>query len=209
MFKKILIGLVGCVGLCAVSQAQRRLTEATFIYKVHFDDTAAATKISSQAATTTCYLKGVSSRTDLVTAAGKQSTLFLAKTEQVVLLKEYGGQRYMTRLTKAQWEQSNKKYREASLTFVSDTLRLAGYSCNKVVATIKDSSTITIWYTKELIPLNKTYLPLADAVPGLILAFEVLAADSKVRYQIEQIIFGPVQQMLFDIPESGYRLLEN
>jgi hypothetical protein len=74
---------------------------------------------------------------------------------------------------------------------------------------MKDASTITIWYTKELMPLNKTYLPLADAVPGLILSFEVLAADSKVLYEIDQIIFGPVQQMLFDIPQSGYRVLEN
>jgi hypothetical protein len=209
MYKSLLFALLLGAGLSTFAQAQRRLTEATLAYTVYLDATTTDTTVSTQTATTICYLKGINSRTDLVTPVGKQSTIYLAKTEQVILLKEYGNQRYMTRLTRAQWEKSNSKYREATLDFQADTLRIAGYLCSKVIATLKDSSSFTIWYTRELIPLNKTFLPLANLVPGLILSFETLVGDNKVLYQIDQLLFNPVQQMLFDIPETGYRLLDN
>jgi GLPGLI family protein len=111
-------------------------------------------------------------------------------------------------MTLSQWERSNKKYREAGIAMLSDTLRLKGYLCYKALATLADSTTFTIWYTKELNPLNKEFLPMAGSVPGLILSFETLLGDKKVRYEIDQIVLNPVQQVLFDIPESGYRVLE-
>ena len=49
---------------------------------------------------------------------------------------------------------------------------------------------------------------MAGSVPGLILSLETLLGDKKVRYEIDQIVLNPVQQVLFDIPESGYRVLE-
>ncbi len=202
----------GLIFFCCLftAQAQRRLTEATLVYKIVVDDTDAVARSlhDADAAISTCYLKGTNSRTDLITSAGKQSTLYLSKTAQVVLLKEYGNQRYMTRLSLPQWEESNKKYRQATLRFSLDTLRLAGYLCNKALATIDDSTTFTIWFTKELNPLNKEFLPMAGLVPGLILSFETLSGETKVRYEIDKILLNPVPQLLFDIPASGYRLLE-
>lgn len=210
MNRKFLLGLLCAACLCSGLQAQRRLTEATLVYKIYFDeaDTIAGSSVHLHEAQSISYLKGANSRTDLVTQAGKQSTLFISKTAQVVLLKEYGGQRYLTRLSLQQWEQSNKKYREATIQFFSDTLRIAGYRCNKAVATMADGSTFSIWYTGELVPLNKEFLPMAGALPGLILSFETLLGERKVRYTIDQLLFNPVPQVLFDIPESGYRLLE-
>jgi hypothetical protein len=73
---------------------------------------------------------------------------------------------------------------------------------------LTDSSVYFVWYTGELQPLNREFLPLAGTVPGLIMSFETLLAGSKVRYEIDQILMAPVPQLLFDIPESGYRLLE-
>jgi GLPGLI family protein len=200
------VSFVGDISL----QAQRRLSEATLVYKVQMLETDSLTGNSGVAeeAVSTCYLKGANSRTDLVTSVGKQSTIFISKSPQVVLLKEYGNQRYLTRLTRAQWEQSNQRYRNARTELQSDSLRIKGYRCSKALITLADSSVYTIWYTSELVPLNREFLPLASAVPGLILSFETMLGDSKVRYEIDQIVMAPVPQLLFDIPESGYRLLE-
>lgn len=210
MARKILLGVLFFWGSSLTPQAQRRLTEATLVYTIHVDDkdSAATQPHFADGAVSTSYLKGANSRTDLVTQSGKQSTIFISKSAQVVLLKEYGNQRYLTRMTLSQWERSNKKYREAVITLLSDTLRLKGYLCYKALATLADSTTFTIWYTKELNPLNKEFLPMAGSVPGLILSFETLLGDKKVRYEIDQIVLNPVQQVLFDIPESGYRVLE-
>lgn len=210
MARKILLGVLFFWGSSLTLQAQRRLTEATLVYAIHVDDkdSAATQPHFADGAISTSYLKGANSRTDLVTQSGKQSTIFISKSAQVVLLKEYGNQRYLTRMTLSQWERSNKKYREAGITLLSDTLRLKGYLCYKALATLADSTTFTIWYTKELNPLNKEFLPMAGSVPGLILSFETLLGDKKVRYEIDQIVLNPVQQVLFDIPESGYRVLE-
>lgn len=197
---------VGSVSL----QAQRRLSEATLVYKVHMLDEDSLTRDSGveEEAVSTSYLKGANSRTDLVTSVGKQSTIFISKSPQVVLLKEYGNQRYLTRLSRAQWEQSNQKYRNARTELQGDTLRLKGYRCFKAIIMLADSSVYSIWYTSELVPLNREFLPLASAVPGLIMSFETMLGRSKVRYEIDQIVMAPVPQLLFDIPDSGYRLLE-
>jgi hypothetical protein len=162
----------------------------------------------AEEAVSTCYLKGANSRTDLITSVGKQSTIFISKSPQVILLKEYGNQRYLTRLTRAQWEQSNNRYRDARIELKTDTLRIKGYRCFKALISLADSSVYSMWYTTELVPLNREFLPLAGAVPGLIMSFETLLGGSKVRYDIDQIVMAPVPQLLFDIPESGYRLLE-
>jgi len=204
----LLVG--GCLSFAASLQAQRRLTEATLVYKVfrvEVDSVNSPAEITEQALST-CYLKGANSRTDLVTSVGKQSTIFISKSPQVVLLKEYGSQRYLTRLTRAQWEQFNNRYRDARTELVADTLRIKGYRCSKALVTLTDSSVYFVWYTGELQPLNREFLPLAGMVPGLIMSFETLLAGSKVRYEIDQILMAPVPQLLFDIPESGYRLLE-
>ncbi|MFM8709790.1 MAG: DUF4412 domain-containing protein [Sphingomonadales bacterium] len=191
-------------------QAQRRLSEATLVYKVLMLEADSLTQDSRvvEEAVSTCYLKGANSRTDLVTSVGRQSTIFISKSAQVVLLKEYGNQRYLSRLTRTQWEQSNKRYRDARVELSADTLRIKGYRCSKALITLSDSSVYSIWYTHELQPLNKEFLPFAGVVPGLVLSFETLLGGSLVRYEIDQIAMAPVPQMLFDIPESGYRLLD-
>ncbi|MBU6307347.1 MAG: hypothetical protein KGO46_04740, partial [Bacteroidetes bacterium] len=115
MARKILLGVLFFWGSSLTLQAQRRLTEATLVYTIHVDDkdSAATQPHFADGAVSTSYLKGANSRTDLVTQSGKQSTIFISKSAQVVLLKEYGNQRYLTRMTISQWERSNKKYREA------------------------------------------------------------------------------------------------
>lgn len=207
---KILLTICSGLFFAAVLQAQRRLSEATLIYQVHMIEADSLTRQPGVAeeAVSTCYLKGANSRTDLITSVGKQSTIFISKSPQVILLKEYGNQRYLTRLTRAQWEQSNNRYRDARIELKTDTLRIKGYRCFKALITLADSSVYSMWYTTELVPLNREFLPLAGAVPGLIMSFETLLGGSKVRYDIDQIVMAPVPQLLFDIPESGYRLLE-
>lgn len=198
------------VVMTSTVKAQRKLSEATLTYRLELagDDVAVPQADLFREARSRSYIKGVNSRTDLVTQAGTQSTLYLGKTREAILLKEYGNQRYLTRLTAEQWERSQQKYRGARLELLTDSLELYGYRCYKALAHCSDSTTLTLWYTRELVPVNKTFMPLAPSVPGLILQYEAPLGKMMVRYRIEQLVFTPVPQALFDIPESGYRILE-
>ena len=67
-------------------------------------------------ATSIVYLKGNSSRSEMVSSLGVQATVVDGKSANVTVLKEYGEQKYMIKMTPAEWKQSNKKY-EGIVTF--------------------------------------------------------------------------------------------
>ena len=48
--------------------------------------------------TTTVYLKGNNSRTDMVSPLGKEITIFNSKSDNAVILKEFSGQKLMITL---------------------------------------------------------------------------------------------------------------
>src|SRR5690242_1452524 len=50
-------------------------------------------------ATSTVYLKGNKSRTEMVSSLGTQATIIDGSKDNIVVLKEYGDQRYLIELT--------------------------------------------------------------------------------------------------------------
>src|SRR5690349_16828283 len=104
------------------SMAQRRLTEATIAYDIVINTpnkTPQATDLLD-GATSVIYLKGNSSRSEMISSLGTQATIIDGKTGEVTILKDYGEQKYMIKMTSANWRESNKKYEGVTFTYTEE-----------------------------------------------------------------------------------------
>src|ERR1043165_2020539 len=104
------------------AMAQRKLTEATISYDIVINTNNAKPKAADllDGATSVIYLKGNSSRSEMVSSLGTQATIIDGKTGNVAILKEYGDQKYMINMTPANWKESNKKYEGVTFTYVDE-----------------------------------------------------------------------------------------
>ena len=98
--------------------AQKKLTEATISYDIVINTNNSKPQAADllDGATSVIYLKGTSSRSEMVSSLGTQATIIDGKTGNVTILKDYGEQRYMIKMTPDNWKESNKKYE--GITFV-------------------------------------------------------------------------------------------
>lgn len=209
--KKKLYILSGLFLLMAVTEinAQRRLTEATISYDIVINTSDKEPKAVDllDGATSVIYLKGNSSRSEMISSLGVQSTIIDGKTGQVTVLKDYGDQKYMIKMTPDNWKASNKKYEGVSFTYTEEYKTIAGYKCQKAIGKMADSSSFTVYFTKDLVPVNKDFQYINKNLPGLAMEYEASLGNMIVTYTVATINFNPVQQAKFDLPKSGYRVM--
>jgi len=158
-------------------------------------------------ATSVIYLKGNSSRSEMKSSLGTQATIIDGKTGNVTMLKDYGEQKYMIKLTPAEWAESNKKYESVSFTYLNEFKTIYGYNCQKAVGQINDSTSFTVYFTKDLLPVNKDFEYMNRSLPGLAMQYESVRKGKVVTYTVSNIDFKPVSQQKFDLPKSGYRVM--
>ncbi|MBK5272879.1 MAG: DUF4412 domain-containing protein [Bacteroidia bacterium] len=189
--------------------AQRRLNEATISYDIVINTSNTKPQAADllDGATSVIYLKGNSSRSEMLSSLGKQATIIDGKTSGVTILKDYGDQKYMIKMTSANWVQSNKKYEGVTFTYFDEHNVIAGYNCQKAVGKLSDSSTFTVYFTKDLVPVNKDFQYLNKNLPGLAMQYEASIGKLMVTYTVSGINFNPVPQSKFDLPTSGYRVM--
>ena len=200
------------ISLLAVSKeinAQRRLTEATISYDIVINTSSEKPQAADllDGATSVIYLKGNSSRSEMVSSLGMQATIIDGKTGNVAILKEYGDQRYMISMTPDNWKQSNKKYEGVNFTYSNEFKTIAGYNCQKAIGRLADGTTFTVYYTKDLVPVNKDFQYLNKNLPGLAMQYEASIGKLMVTYTVSSVNFNPVAQSKFDLPKSGYRVM--
>ena len=89
-----------------------------------------------------------------------------------------------------------------------DTKTILGYECRKAVLQLKDGSAYSLYYTTTIIPSVREFEYQFKDIPGFVLEFESQETDSKViKYTATKINLNPVLASKFDIPVTGYRLL--
>jgi GLPGLI family protein len=193
----------------AVAFGQKKLTEATISYDIMVNTSNPTPQAADllDGATSVTYLKGNSSRSELISSLGTQATIIDGKTGNVTILKDYGEQKYMIKMTPENWKQSNKKYDGISFTYFDDFKTIAGYKCQKAIGRLLDSTTFTVYFTKELIPANKDFQYLNKNLPGLAMQYEAAFGKLIVTYTVSSINFNPVPQAKMDLPKSGYRIM--
>ncbi|MBI5856874.1 MAG: hypothetical protein HZB42_04410 [Sphingobacteriales bacterium] len=191
------------------SSAQKKLTEATITYDVVINTENSKPQAADllDGARNVIYLKGNSSRSEMISTLGTQATIIEGKTGSVTVLKDYGEQKYMIKMTPENWKESNKKYEGITFTFFNEFKMIAGYNCQKAIGKLVDSSAFTVYYTKDLVPMNKDFEYLNRNLPGLAMQYEAIQGNKVVTYTVASINFNPVSQLKFDLPKSGYRVM--
>ena len=205
--KFFLAGLFWLAGLNAF--AQKKFTEGTINYDIVIntgtDKPQAADFLDG--ATSTVYVKGSKSRTEMVSSLGTQATVIDGTTNSIVVLKEYGDQKYLIQLTPAEWKEANKKYEGVSFTTTTETKAILGYTCKKAIGKLSDGNTFTVWYTPDLVPENNEYQTANKNLPGLAMQYETSMGKLNVVYTVSKISFAPVPAAKFDLPKTGYRIM--
>jgi len=193
----------------AQSVSPRKLTEATISYDIVINTGNTKPQVADllDGATSVIYLKGNSSRSEMVSSLGSQATIVDGKSGNVAILKEYGDQRYMIRLTPDNWKQSNKKYEGINFTYFNEYKTINGYNCQKAVGKMSDSTSFTVYFTKDLVPVNKDFQYANKNLPGLAMQYEAAMGNMMVTYTVSNINFNPVPQAKLDMPKSGYRVM--
>lgn len=204
----IITGIVTIISFTELS-AQRKLTEATISYDIVINTSNKTPQAADllDGATSVIYLKGNSSRSEMVSSLGTQATIIDGKTADITVLKDYGEQKYMIKMTPQNWKQSNKKYDGITFTYLNEYKTIAGYNCQKAIGKLADNSTFTVYFTKELEPVNKDFQYLNKNLPGLAMQYEASLGKMMVTYTVSSINFNPVLQSKFDLPKSGYRVM--
>jgi GLPGLI family protein len=189
--------------------AQKKISELTLVYDASISTGSAEPKMADafDGATTTVYLKGNLSRSEMSSALFSSTTIHDAKSGSAVMLREVSGQKLLIRMTPENWQEKNRRYQGITFTNTNEKKTIAGYECIKAVAKLPDGATFTVYYTPDLIPENKEYDYQFKNLNGLPLEYELTQGKLRIRYTVSRINMNPVPASRFDIPKSGYREL--
>ncbi|GAC1423384.1 MAG: hypothetical protein NVS1B13_15350 [Flavisolibacter sp.] len=207
-YKLWLLVLVGQWVLTA--QGQKKFTEGTLLYDIVINTGTQKPQNADyfDGATSAVYLKGNKSRTEMISSLGSQSTIIDDPNNSIVILKEFGAQKYMIKLTSLEWKEANKKYEGVKFSFDGGaTKMILGYSCKKAMGRLEDGTSFSLWYTPDLLVENKDFQYVNKDLPGLAMEYETVLGNTKVTYTVSKISFSPVAASKFDLPKSGFRIM--
>jgi GLPGLI family protein len=208
--KKAIVIFLGLFFIQSAVQAQKRFSEGTLFYDIVINTGSDRTQGADflDGATSAVYLKGNRSRTDMVSPLGTQTTIIDGSKNQIVILKEYGEQKFMINLTPDNWKDANKRFEKVQFTTDPTATRtILGYKCLKAVGSLEDGTSFTVWYTPDLVTENKDFQYATRSLPGLALEYETTMDNLKVTYTVSRISMSPVPAARFDIPKSGFRIM--
>ncbi len=191
------------------SYSQKSLSEGSLVYNISVETGSNQPKMADMldGATTTVYLKGSQSRTEMVSGLGSEATIYNATTGSGVILKDYSAQKLMITLTPQDWGNNNKKYDGIIFENTGETAVIDGFDCKKAIAKLKDGSSFTVYYTTDVNVANKNYDYQFKTLPGLAVQYEMQSGKMKFKFTLSKINYSIVPASKFEIPKSGYRVL--
>lgn len=191
------------------SIAQKTLSDGSLVYNMSVETGSGQPKMADMldGATTTIYLKGDKSKSELVSSLGREATIYDASKGTGVILKDYSGQKLMITLTAANWEENNKKYDGIVFENTGETATISGFNCKKAIAKLKNGNSFTVFYTTEVNLSNKSYDAQFKTLPGLPVQYEMQSGKMKFKFTLSKISYNNVPVSTFEIPKSGYRVL--
>ena len=132
--KKILLLFALTLAMKMDLDAQQRIVaECTITYSISADANITDKDMveSLKESIKTVYIKGNNSRTDLVSPAFTQSTFFDKTEGTATVLREFGNNKFMTKLDKDAWKKQNSKFEELTINSSNETKVILGYECKK------------------------------------------------------------------------------
>jgi GLPGLI family protein len=209
--KIIITGIALTVSVLQLN-AQKKITEGTIKYDIQVETNNKTPQMADMydGATTTVYLKGGLTRSEIVSSLGTQSTIIDRKAGKGAIVKQYGDKKYIITMTSQNWKDANKKYDNITFTYFDEYKTIAGYKCQKAIGVLNDDTAKTnyvVYFTKELVSDNNDYEYRFKTLPGIAMEYETAIGSLKVKYTVSAIDFNIVPASTFDLPKSGYRVL--
>ena len=188
------------------ARAQRKVvSELTLVYDYSAGPANKDKPEATENAIHTIYIKGNLSRSEMTSSLFSSTTIFDANTGFAVILKEVSGQKLLIRLNPDNWSERNRIYDGIVFKNTAESKTIAGYHCIKAMGQTSSGATITVYYTRDLIPENRQYDPPFRTLDGLPLEYELTNGNVKIHYKVSSISMNPVPASKFDVPNSGYR----
>ena len=170
--KKIILLFGGMLSIILHVVAQQRIVaECTITYSIVADASVTDKDLveSLKESLKIVYIKGNNSRSDLISPAFAQSTFFDKTDGKAVVLREFGNNKFMTKLDNAGWKKQNIKFDGLSIITSNETKTILGYECKKATIQLKDGSSFDIYFATAIVPSVKEYEYQFKDVPGLVL----------------------------------------
>ena len=188
--------------------AQRVVAECTLEYSIQPDTSFQMNKSSTYWGSKKVFIKGNDARVDVEGTGFFQSLIYDKSNQQAVVLRVLGTNKFITRLPPADWILENKKFDSLKITYQSSTKTIIGYECKMATILLKDGTEYQLYYTTSIAPSVREFEYVFKNIPGFVLGYEVKQANRSVKYTATRISFSPVAASRFDIPVSGYRILD-
>jgi GLPGLI family protein len=194
-----------------VKAQTRVVAECTVNYSIQMNldekmdkETAALLKTSSKVV----YIKGNDSRVDLISSSFLQTLIYDKTTGNAVVMRELGANKFMTKLDNKAWAAQNSKFSGMTISYLNEVKQILGYECKKAMLQLKDGSSFTVYYSTTIAPSVREFEFQFKDIPGFVLEYETIEGkEQKITYTATKINLNPVPASKFDIPTSGYRLL--
>lgn len=156
----------------------------------------------------TVYIKGNHSRSDLISPSFSQSFIYNKASGDAAILREIGANKFLTKMNAAEWAKQNDKFSDLTIQYTDDRKVILGYDCKKAIIQLKDGSTFSVFYAANIVPSVKEFEYQFKEIPGFVLEYEARDGyTQKIIYTATKINLNPVPGGRFDIPTTGYRLL--
>ena len=187
--------------------AQKRFSEGIISFTV---ETAIDGVSNGETLNGVCFFKGAHYRSTLSSNLGSSSTIFDTREGIGAVFHEFGTQKVLVNLNRDQWADRNSLLKSKEIAFVltGDTASILGYTCKKAVALLSDSSKIEVMYTPDIIPENTDTEWQFQQLNGLVLSVSMSKTSATVSFKATALTFDPVPIQRFDIPSSGYRIMD-
>ena len=188
--------------------AQRIVAECTLEYSIQPDTSFQINKSSTYWGSKKVFIKGNDARVDLEGSGFFQSLIYDKANQQAVVLRVLGTNKFITRLPPADWILENKKFDSIKITYQSSTKTIIGYECKMATILLKDGTEYQLYFTTSIAPSVREFEYVFKNIPGFVLDYEVKQSNRSVKYTATRISFSPVAASRFDVPVSGYRILD-
>lgn len=196
------------INLSFFSNAQKQITDATLVYDILINRQNQEKNTSiSPSATYRLYVKGSLTKSEFINSLGTETTIFNSKTETGVIIKEYSGQKLLVNLNKQDWLFQNKLFMNLEFKFSSQSKKIEGKEYQIATASLQNGGELIVYFDTTLNIVNNNYNIAFPGIKGLPIQFENFNNGLKYVYKLKDINFENINQNIFDIPKTGYRVI--
>lgn len=209
--KKITFLLLSAAAIIASSFTGSTEFEGKIVYTIDINNPNMSAQAKSMMAgsTSTVYIKGTKSRSEMNMGMQTSTSIFDSKTNTSVLLMEMMGNKYKIKYDPSKNEE---KKSDVKVNVTSETKTIASYTCKKAEVTVTDkngtSHVTNIWFTEEI----SNHMNSSDNrgaqfkdIKGMPLEYEIQSPNGmSMKMTASSVSKETIADSKFDIP-SDYK----